>query len=212
MSNKPHNRFTAPPRKVEESEDATSLNHQEGGDHYKKHKIQPIEYIVANSIGFVEGSVIKYVTRWQDKGGVEDLKKARHLIDMLIELRGGADVGDNLASTENVGPLDESPTSTSHDIQGITYHRDGRVDSWGVYNILELTVKLASIIKYGAFRKIQVTGPSRFLPDVPELLGPHLDDPARLSEVDIKVVPVSDSFTSTLIITNNRREPNAPSS
>ena len=40
---------------------------------------------MANGIGFMEGSVIKYVTRWQDKGGVQDLRKARHFLDLLIE-------------------------------------------------------------------------------------------------------------------------------
>lgn len=57
---------------------------QVGGRHYKDMKIQPIEYILANGIGFVEGAVIKYVSRWRDKGGVEDLKKARHFLDILI--------------------------------------------------------------------------------------------------------------------------------
>jgi hypothetical protein len=66
-----------------------SLTTQIGGDHYKKLAIQPIEYIHKNQIGFVEGSVIKYVSRWKNKNGVEDLKKARHLLDMLIEMEGG---------------------------------------------------------------------------------------------------------------------------
>ena len=58
---------------------------QHGGDHYKERKIQPIEYILANELGFCEGNVVKYVTRYKDKGGLEDLKKARHYIDFLIE-------------------------------------------------------------------------------------------------------------------------------
>lgn len=62
-----------------------TLNEQIGGDHYKKLKIEPIEYIMANQIGFCEGSAIKYLTRWKDKGGVEDLYKARHFIDILID-------------------------------------------------------------------------------------------------------------------------------
>jgi hypothetical protein len=64
----------------------SALGVQEGGQHYKKAVIQPIEYIHANGIPFAEGSVIKYVSRWRDKGGIEDLKKARHFIDLLIEL------------------------------------------------------------------------------------------------------------------------------
>jgi len=48
-------------------------------------KIQPIEYIMANSIPFPEGNIIKYVSRWRDKGGIEDLRKSRHVLDLLIE-------------------------------------------------------------------------------------------------------------------------------
>ena len=62
-----------------------ALDHQEGGDHYKTKAIQPVEYCMANGIGFMEGCVIKYVSRWKDKGGIQDLKKARHFLDMLIE-------------------------------------------------------------------------------------------------------------------------------
>lgn len=64
-----------------------ALDVQEGGSHYKGKAIQPVEFIVANGIGFCEGNVVKYVTRWKDKGGVEDLKKARHYLDLLIELQ-----------------------------------------------------------------------------------------------------------------------------
>jgi hypothetical protein len=59
---------------------------QIGGQHYAKYKIQPTEFIYANSIPFIEGNIIKYVMRHKDKNGVEDLKKARHYIDLLIEL------------------------------------------------------------------------------------------------------------------------------
>lgn len=63
----------------------SALDVQEGGEHYKNRKIQPIEYIMANGLGFCEGNIVKYVSRYEDKGGVEDLKKARHYIDILIE-------------------------------------------------------------------------------------------------------------------------------
>ena len=55
----------------------------------KNMAIQPVEYIHRNALGFCEGSVIKYVSRWRAKGGVEDLKKARHFIDLLIEMEAG---------------------------------------------------------------------------------------------------------------------------
>ena len=64
----------------------TSLSTQVAGDHYRKLKIQPVEYIHANQIGYFEGNVIKYVTRWRDKNGVTDLQKAKHYIELLIEL------------------------------------------------------------------------------------------------------------------------------
>jgi hypothetical protein len=64
----------------------TALASQVGGEHYKKLPIQPVEYIHANGIGYFEGNVIKYVTRWRDKGGLGDLHKAKHYIDLLIEL------------------------------------------------------------------------------------------------------------------------------
>ena len=61
---------------------------QVGGGHYKSLAIQPVEYIHKNGIGYFEGNVIKYVTRWRDKGGIADLEKAKHYIDLLIELEG----------------------------------------------------------------------------------------------------------------------------
>lgn len=63
-----------------------ALGVQVGGVHYKSLAIQPIQYIHANGIPFAEGSVIKYVTRWRAKNGIADLKKARHFLDLLIEL------------------------------------------------------------------------------------------------------------------------------
>jgi hypothetical protein len=62
-----------------------SLKKQVGGDHYKKLKIQPIEYALANDLGICEHAVVKYVSRWKDKNGVEDLRKAIHYIEMLIQ-------------------------------------------------------------------------------------------------------------------------------
>lgn len=59
---------------------------QIGGTHYKNLPVQPVEYIHKNGLGFIEGSAIKYLTRWRNKNGIEDLKKARHFIDLLIEL------------------------------------------------------------------------------------------------------------------------------
>jgi hypothetical protein len=58
---------------------------QVGGNHYKDCKIQPTEFIHANNIPFIEGNIIKYVIRHRNKNGIEDLKKAKHYIDLLIQ-------------------------------------------------------------------------------------------------------------------------------
>lgn len=60
---------------------------QVGGDHYRTKSIQPWDFIAANDLGFFEGNIVKYVSRWRTKNGVEDLKKARHYLDKLIELQ-----------------------------------------------------------------------------------------------------------------------------
>lgn len=62
-----------------------AIDEQVAGDHYKNMAIQPIQFITANNLGFCEGNIIKYLCRWPAKGGVEDLKKARHYLDLLIE-------------------------------------------------------------------------------------------------------------------------------
>lgn len=59
---------------------------QVAGSHYKKQTIQTWDYIAANNIGYFEGNIIKYISRWRDKNGLEDLRKARHYLDKLIEL------------------------------------------------------------------------------------------------------------------------------
>lgn len=64
---------------------AKAIDLQVGGDHYKSMPIQPITYVMANGIPFPEGNIIKYVTRWRSKGGLKDLEKARHMLDVLIE-------------------------------------------------------------------------------------------------------------------------------
>jgi len=64
----------------------SSLSTQVGGNHYKDLPIQPVEYIHANALGYFEGCVIKYISRWRKKNGIPDLEKAKHYIDLLIEL------------------------------------------------------------------------------------------------------------------------------
>lgn len=69
---------------VEKLADANSR--QVAGDHYQGKAIQPWDYIIGNGLGYLEGNVVKYVSRWRDKGGVADLEKARHYLDKLIEV------------------------------------------------------------------------------------------------------------------------------
>ena len=52
--------------------------------HYASFAIEPIDYILANKLTFPEGCVVKYVTRWKLKNGIEDLRKARNFLDKLI--------------------------------------------------------------------------------------------------------------------------------
>lgn len=62
-----------------------ALDHQVGGSHYVGRAIQPVEFWKANLLGGCESSIVKYLTRWRDKGGVEDLRKARHFLEIIRE-------------------------------------------------------------------------------------------------------------------------------
>lgn len=71
-------------RDTEVETTANSIQH--GGDHYKAKAIQPWDYIVSNNLGFLEGNAVKYLSRWREKNGIEDLRKAIHYIEKLIEI------------------------------------------------------------------------------------------------------------------------------
>ena len=73
---------------------ATANDRQEGGTHYKTLKVQPWDAMEAwmskeEFCGYLRGNCVKYIARCRDKGGLEDLKKARHYLDKLIETEGG---------------------------------------------------------------------------------------------------------------------------
>ena len=59
---------------------------QVGGNHYKDCPIQPIEYIIGNSLGWCEGNIVKYATRHHMKGGRKDVEKVIHYAQLLLEL------------------------------------------------------------------------------------------------------------------------------
>jgi hypothetical protein len=67
----------------------SALDTQVSGTHYKDFKIQPIEFIHANNIPFIEGNILKYVMRHKTKNGIDDLMKARHYIDLLMQIEYG---------------------------------------------------------------------------------------------------------------------------
>ena len=84
---------TTPPAQQEAHTEETKPIQQEvkatdtqiGGNHYTKLAIQPMRYSMENGLDALQHTVIKYVTRFRDKNGIEDLEKAKHCIDMLIE-------------------------------------------------------------------------------------------------------------------------------
>jgi len=96
------------------------LDKQEGGSHYDL-PIQPLEYIHANSLGYIEGNIIKYITRHRNKNGAEDIKKIIHYCELLLELEYGtekseeerlrkSDVQEHRESESSPEPRAFSPT------------------------------------------------------------------------------------------------------
>ena len=74
------------PEKYRVVVEPSPLDRQEGGEHYKSCKVQPITFIHANNLNFLEGSVIKRVCRHRRKNGAEDLRKAIHELELMLEL------------------------------------------------------------------------------------------------------------------------------
>ena len=64
----------------------TALNVQVGGEHYKQMKIQPVEYIHANNLSFLEGNVVKYITRHKTKNKAQDIRKIIHYCTLILQL------------------------------------------------------------------------------------------------------------------------------
>ena len=108
----------------------SALNKQEGGNHYKEYAIQPVQYAHANHLDFFQGSVIKYITRFRDKNGKEDLLKARHFIDMLIELEYGG--GDLLWSSPEMNLPKPDRNCLAEMVDGHIYiaRYSGKLWSW----------------------------------------------------------------------------------
>lgn len=73
------------PPKFEVEDSLGASQRQVGGDHYRDREIQPVEYAHANDFGYCESFVLKYITRHRDKGGAEDIRKAIHSLELLLE-------------------------------------------------------------------------------------------------------------------------------
>ena len=96
---------------------------QVGGDHYQTMKIQPAEFVNKNKMLFAEGNAIKYICRHINKGGKQDLEKAKHYIDMIIERDYGDETYKSQTFASSIMEGNDTPTghgTLSDDIQ-ITY-------------------------------------------------------------------------------------------
>lgn len=73
---------------AENNQPTDPLSIQIGGDHYKKFVIQPVEYSMKNNLSFLQGSIIKRISRYNVPGGkgLQDLQKIKHEVDLIIEL------------------------------------------------------------------------------------------------------------------------------
>ena len=67
----------------------SAIQTQIGGSHYKDLEIQPVEYIYANELGYLAGNVVKYISRYKLKGGEQDILKAIHYCQLILELEYG---------------------------------------------------------------------------------------------------------------------------
>ena len=89
---------------IDNQELLSSLSSQVGGSHYKEFKIQPVEFCFLNNIPYLESTAIKYLCRWRRKNGIEDLLKAKHFIDLLIDMEVLYGESDEYAEPVQVGP------------------------------------------------------------------------------------------------------------
>ena len=92
-STESHEQYMARRRAEEEiitkEKSPNAINKQVGGSHYKDCKIMPIEYIYKNNLDFLEGNVVKYITRYKTKNGIEDIRKVIHYAELILEKKYG---------------------------------------------------------------------------------------------------------------------------
>ena len=95
----------------------SALDQQVSGNHYKDLPIQPVEFIYKNNIGYLEGNVIKYICRHKAKNGLADLEKAKHYIELLIELEYGQEKAlDNLMAWQQELEKQKPVTEKQHSL------------------------------------------------------------------------------------------------
>lgn len=124
----------------------SALDVQVGGDHYKKYKIQPMEYSMANGLDACQHTAIKYITRFRDKGGIDDLEKAKHCIDLLIEFeRAGQIETTSLDSVERTFEKVAAEVNSAQLPEGWKDVRDPR-PPFAIGTMLELMAPNGSVI------------------------------------------------------------------
>ena len=84
---------------------------QHGGNHYQKYKIQPSKFVVENELLYPEGCAIKYIIRHRDKGKKQDLLKAIHFIEMIMERDYGDEAQKSQTFTSKVESTEEKDNS-----------------------------------------------------------------------------------------------------
>lgn len=158
---------------------------QHGGTHYKCMAIQPWDYILANGIGYLEGSAIKYLTRWREKGGVEDLKKASHFIAKLIESEAVAI--DISANTEDLEKAFEA-------IKGYTRTGPTNIDPFVKDGFGCLPLPASSEFKPVPVQVIDDPRPMQMMPDGTIQPAIHADcDEMRALRVEVDILKKSEA-------------------
>ena len=114
----------------------SALDTQIGGGHYKGMKIQPMEYSMANGLDACQHTAIKYISRFRDKGGIQDLEKAKHCIDMLIEFENRR--LDEQAEAEEVMAKPEQDPYGPRDAEGwYAWNGDGTMRPAGKVDVVK---------------------------------------------------------------------------
>lgn len=134
----------------------SALDVQVGGDHYKKYKIQPMEYSMANGLDACQHTAIKYITRFRDKGGIADLEKAKHCIDLLIEFERNA-----------AGPVEDAQRNDMA-FEAIDAER-----RWEVGTRLRCTESVNQFFTQGQEYEIHRTESGDFFELIDDLQEPH---------------------------------------